>query len=118
MYGGSGPPIWGINFRRTVKWKNELSVLPRVPAAYGMGGIFRASVAATLVGLETPEQSMNLELKPYVASSLTTDRVAADPFSNDFGKNAGFDFKYGLTRSLTWSVPSSSPAIPPCGHAC
>ena len=33
-------------------------------------------------------------------SSLTTDRTAGVPFANDPAGNAGFDFKYGLTRSL------------------
>src|SRR6267142_1161477 len=99
-YRGSGPQVWGINFRRMVKWKNETSFLTRVPRAYGHNGLFRVSSAGTLVGLETPAQSMNLELKPYVASSLTTDHAAADSYSNRFSRNAGFDFKYGLTRSL------------------
>src|SRR5499426_524750 len=99
-YRGSGPQVWGINFRRMVKWKNETSFLTRVPRAYGRDGIFRPSTGGTLVGLETPAQSMNLELKPYVVSSLTTDHAAAAPFDNRFSRNAGFDFKYGLTRSL------------------
>ena len=99
-YRGSGPQVWGINFRRMVKWKNEVSFLTRVQRAYGRNGIFRASTAGTLVGLETPAQSMNLELKPYVVSTLTTDHAAATPFSNRFSPNAGFDFKYGLTRGL------------------
>ena len=99
-YRGSGPQVWGINFRRIVKWKNEISFLTRVPRAYGRDGIFRPSTAGTLVGLETPAQSMNLELKPYVVSSLTTDHAAVASFDNRFSRNAGFDFKYGLTRSL------------------
>jgi hypothetical protein len=99
-YRGSGPQVWGINFRRIVKWKNETSFLTRVPRAYGHNGIFRASTAGTLVELETPAQSKNLELKPYVVSSLTTDHAAAAPFDNRFSPNAGFDFKYGLTRGL------------------
>src|SRR5262245_53315748 len=99
-YRGSGPQVWGINFRRIVKWKNETSFLTLVPRAYGHNGIFRPSSGGTLVGLETPAQSMNLELKPYVVSSLTTDHAAAAPFDNHFSRNAGFDFKYGLTRSL------------------
>ena len=33
--------------------------------------------AATLVGLETPAQSKNLELKPYAVSSATTNRTGA-----------------------------------------
>jgi len=44
---------------------------------------------------------MNLELKPYVVSSLTSDRTAPASFSNKTESNAGFDFKYGLTRGLT-----------------
>ena len=99
-YRGSGPQVWGINFRRMVKWKNETSFLTRVPRAYGHNGLFRVSSAGTLVGLETPAQSMNLELKGYAVSAVTTDRAAAAPFSNRFSRNAGFDFKYGLTRSL------------------
>jgi Domain of unknown function (DUF5916) len=99
-YRGSGPQVWGINFRRMIKWKNETSFLTQVPRAYGHNGIFRASSAGTLVGLETPAQSMNLELKPYVVSSLTTDHAAAAPFDDRFSRNAGFDFKYGLTRGL------------------
>jgi hypothetical protein len=31
---------------------------------------------------------------------LTTDHAAAPSYSNRFSRNAGFDFKYGLTRSL------------------
>ena len=99
-YAGSGPQVWGINFRRSLRWANETSFLNPIPRAFGDGGIIRMSFAAALEGLETPGQSMNLELKPYVVSSLTTDRTADDPFSNRYGKDGGFDFKYGVTRGL------------------
>ena len=99
-YAGSGPQVWGINVRRIVKWKNEYSFLTGVPAAYGSGGVNRLNVAATLVGVETPLQSKNLELKPYATASLITDRSVAVPVSNDLAKNVGLDFKYGLTRGL------------------
>jgi hypothetical protein len=99
-YRGSGPQTWGINLRRLVKWKNEFSYLSLVPAALGTGGISRMASAATVVGLETPAQSKNLELKPYVVASSTTDRAGASPFDNRGQANAGLDFKYGLTRSL------------------
>jgi hypothetical protein len=99
-YRGAGPQTWGINVRRVVKWKNEASMLSRVPASF-LGGWTQMSVAGTLVGLETPAQAVNLELKPYAVSSLTTDRAARVPFSNDGKSSAGFDVKYGLTRGLT-----------------
>ena len=99
-YHGSGPQTWGINLRRFVKWKNEISYLSLVPAALGVTGVSRMASAATVVGLETPAQSKNIELKPYAVSSLTTDRTVTPAFNNDVKANAGFDFKYGLTRSL------------------
>ena len=103
-YAGSGPQVWGINLRRIVKWKNEISFLTAVPAAYGQGGVNRLNVAATLVGLETPLESKNLEFKPYATSSLVTDRTAPVPVSNDLTKSVGLDFKYGLTRGLVFDA--------------
>ncbi|MGH9254518.1 MAG: DUF5916 domain-containing protein [Vicinamibacterales bacterium] len=100
-YRSAGPQTWGINIRRIVKSKNETSTLTRVPASYGNNGVAEMAVAATLVGLETPAQSINLEFKPYAVSSLVTDRAARVPYSNDVSANAGIDVKYGLTRGLT-----------------
>ena len=103
-YRRSGPQIWGINFRRIIKRKNEFVSLAPLPATYGTAGIYQLGFAATLVGLETPAQSVNLEVKPYALLSSTTDRTAAAAFSNDLASSAGFDFKYGLTRSLIADV--------------
>ena len=52
--------IWGINFERQVKWKNERSHLVPIPAAFDRRGLLKLSFAATLVGIETPTRSMNL----------------------------------------------------------
>ena len=103
-YRAPGPQTWGINFRRQVKSKNETSMLTRVPQSYGGNGVAQMAVAATLVGVEIPAQSMNLEFKPYAAASLTTDRTARVPFANDPEGDVGIDVKYGLTRSLTADV--------------
>jgi hypothetical protein len=99
-YRGAGPQTWGINARRVVSWKNESSMLSQVPASYS-GGWTQMAVAGALEGLETPAQSLNLELKPYGVSSMTTDRAARVPFTNDVSSSGGFDLKYGLTRALT-----------------
>jgi len=100
-YAAPGAQVWGINFRRIVKWKNEYSYLTAMPASYGTGNaIGRMGSAGTLVGLETPGQSKNLELKPYAVSSVTTDNTMAVPEHGDLDGNVGFDFKYGLTRGL------------------
>ena len=100
-YRGSGPQVWGINIRRNVRWKNELSYLSAVPRQYGARGILRLSQAATLVGLEAPPTSLNLEVKPYALGSVTADRAKDPTFDSDPDGNAGFDLKYVLAQRLT-----------------
>lgn len=100
-YRGSGPQVWGINIRRNVRWKNELSYLSPVPRLYGARGILRLSQAATLIGLEAPSALLNLEVKPYAVANLKSDRAAVPPVNNHVAKNAGFDAKYAVTPSLT-----------------
>jgi hypothetical protein len=100
-YPAAGPQVWGINLRRVIKWKNEISYLVPMQRSWAGNALYHLGFTATLLGVETPAQSMNLELKPYAVSSLTSDRTAATPFNNKTESNAGFDFKYGLTRGLT-----------------
>ena len=72
---------WGLNMNRIIKRKNERTWLAPMPAAYGTG-VFRVSVAATLVGLETPPMPVNLDVKPYVIGGLTTDHLARPAYNN------------------------------------
>lgn len=100
-YRRSGPQLWGVNFRRVVKWKNETSLLTLMPASYGNAGVSQMQEAGTLVGVETPGLAKNLEIKPYALASLTTNRVGTDPFDNRGDAAFGGDAKYGITSSLT-----------------
>ena len=87
---------WGVNIRRVVRWKNEMSSLTPLPAAGGLTALFMSSLSATLVGLQAPAGSTRtLELKPYAISE-----VAGTPVSNDVTGDLGFDVKYGVTESL------------------
>ncbi|MGH9462674.1 MAG: DUF5916 domain-containing protein, partial [Vicinamibacteria bacterium] len=95
-----GAQVWGFNIRRIVTWKNERSFLAPISSQYGNQGVYRFSDAATLVGVDVPGSSRNLELKPYAVSSLTTDQNADEPYTNDPDADAGFDVKYGLTQGL------------------
>ncbi len=95
--------VWGFNARRTVRWKNEDSFLTRVPRRGGnaRGSIFLIANGATLVGLDAPPGSSNLEIKPYAVSSLSTDRQSKPIRANDPDGDLGVDVKYGLTQNLT-----------------
>jgi hypothetical protein len=93
--------IWGFQIQRFTQWKNEISTLTRLPAGLGHRGTMQVSLAATLVGLEAPAGSRNLEIKPYLVSDVASDHVATPRISNDLEGNAGIDIKYGLTQNLT-----------------
>jgi hypothetical protein len=102
----AGPnQTWGIQLRRGVRRKNEWHYINPLPLAVGGSqGVFRVSAAATLVGLDLPEASRNIEIKPYAISRLSTDRLAAPAISNDLAGEVGVDAKYGITANLTADV--------------
>src|SRR5262245_18489642 len=94
--------VWGLNVERRSRWRNEESFLTRIPASFGFNRAFmQVSYAASLVGLQVPPGSRNLEVKPYGTSRVTTDRLARPPIANDATADAGLDVKYGLTQNLT-----------------
>jgi hypothetical protein len=93
---------WGLQIRRAIRRKNEWTHLTFVPAATGgLTSIFRASAAATLVGLDLPPASKNVELKPYGISRLTTDKLKTPQVLNDLDATAGLDAKYGINANMT-----------------
>ena len=93
--------VWGFQARRTNRWKNEVSYITPVPPAFINNGHFRSSLSAAVVGLEAPPTSRLVEIKPYAIADMSSDPVAAEPFSNDFGGSGGLDVKYGITQNLT-----------------
>jgi hypothetical protein len=93
--------IWGVNFKRVVRWKNEYQYLTRIPAALGRRGINTLSSAATLVGIQPPSARRNVEVKPYGIAGLTTIRPLDAAASNDAKRESGFDVKVGVTEGLT-----------------
>jgi hypothetical protein len=97
--------VWGINIRRVIRRRNEWTHLTLLPASAGVpGGMFRLSRAGTLVGLDLPPASKNVELKPYGISRITTDRLRTPALLNDPDGDIGLDAKYGVTANLTADV--------------
>ena len=94
--------VWGLNVQRNVPRLNEHSFLAPLPAEVGQRGLFRASLAAALVGLEVPAGGRTLEIKPYAIADLSSDRARA--ISNDPGGDVGLDVKVGVTQSLVADV--------------
>ena len=96
--------VWGINFRRGIRRKNEYSNLTPLPAADGSGAWIRLSRAATLVGLEAVSEGRNLDIKPYAIGGVRTDNTVRPVVASAIDRQAGVDVKFGLTKSLTLDV--------------
>jgi hypothetical protein len=92
--------IWGFNASRTVRWQNEISVLVPVPPWRGLSSARQPQLAGTVVGIEAPSGSKNLEIKPYAVSSVTTNANVSPRIVNDVTGEIGMDLKYSLTQNL------------------
>src|SRR2546427_1938155 len=93
-----GGRIWGVNFSRRIRRKNEVDYWSPVPRVYNL---YRASLGGTLAGLPDANQGLNLRIKPWVAANATRG-VGGSAFDN--GQHLGLDAKYGVTPSLTLDV--------------
>src|SRR5687767_1219916 len=90
--------IWGINFRRLVRWKAEASFLTHISAAYARNGLYRTASAATMVGIEPPAGLRNIDVKGYALGSTLTNRAAAPVISNQGDGELGADVKWAVTQ--------------------
>jgi hypothetical protein len=90
--------IWGVNFSRHIRRKNEVDYWSPVPRVYNL---YRASMAGTLAGLPDASQGQNLRVKPWISGDVTRGLAGGD-FDPDV--HAGLDVKYGVTPSLTLDV--------------
>jgi len=92
---GSDRAVWGLNFERNIRRKNETAFWAHLGRQHD---VFRVSEAGHLVGVEPPRQR-NLQLTPYV---LSTGRENVDGSVDD--TEVGMDLKYSVTPSLTLDV--------------
>ena len=94
--------VWGIQFRRSIRHKNEWTYWTPVPQNMaGPQALNRVSSFGTVVGLDLPPAGRNLEVKPYALGKMSTDRLTNPPTSNDKDGDIGGDVKYGITANLT-----------------
>ena len=87
--------VWGVNFQRRVRRRNEDSFWAPLPRIYDLT---RVSLAGTLEGLEGVRPGNDIRVKPYVLGSSGTSRLATIGTDAD----VGVDVKFGVTSGLTW----------------
>jgi len=90
--------IWGVNFARQIRRKNEHVFWQPVPRDLGFFGIVRVSEAGDIYGLNNLKTGGNLELKPYFMGGLENDNSTG--FKTNNIKDVGLDAKVALTANL------------------
>jgi len=92
--------VWGVNFRRVIKRKNEEICFVWVPKE-DSGYVSRF---AKLLGIQGIRPGRHIEFLPYsVVQAQYSPEESGNPFEtgNKYLGNAGFDLKIGLKSNLT-----------------
>jgi Domain of unknown function (DUF5916)/Carbohydrate family 9 binding domain-like len=90
-----GDQVWGLNFFRRIRRRNEDAFWAPVPLQYR---VYKFSMAGTLEGLSDLPRGRNLWVKPYaLGKRLTGARYESSTTDGD----GGLDAKWGLTPRMT-----------------
>ncbi|MBI4463188.1 MAG: carbohydrate binding family 9 domain-containing protein [Acidobacteria bacterium] len=90
--------VWGVNFFRVIRRKNESSLWMPVPARYVIFGA-QVSRAGHLRGLEGVQPGRNLKVKPFALAGF--NQFSGPPQKTEADFDGGLDIKYGVTSGLT-----------------
>ena len=93
--------VWGINFQRTIRRKNEEQLWT---GHRRNQGLLRPQNAGILTGLVNPSQGVGLEVVPYaIAQAGKEYDDDLDQYINDKSADMGFDLNYKITSQLNAS---------------
>ena len=93
--------VWGINFMRNIRRKNEQVFWAPIEKGYGLT---RVSQAGTLTGLGGVDRGMDLRITPYVLAGGRQDRAATAGLAGSGFNDVGLDVKYGVASGLNLDV--------------
>ena len=92
--------IWGANFKRNIRRKNEQVYWSAIPQAYDLT---RVSLAGNIVGMEDLSRGMDLRVKPFLVAGGSRKQTVAQTKNASHG-DVGLDLKYGVTAGLNLDV--------------
>jgi hypothetical protein len=97
----SADQVWGINFQRHTRRKNESALWAPIPKAYSLT---RVSMAGELHGLSDISRGLDLRLKPFLVGGVHNLHTSPTNKSTDAIRDIGLDARYGLTSGLNMDV--------------
>ena len=95
-YPAGGEQVWGVNFARNIRHRNEEAVWSPLPRQFD---IKRVSLAGELAGFAAPTKRV-FTVTPYVLGDVARDFTRPDSKTEWRGELGG-DAKIGLNQSLT-----------------
>ncbi len=93
--------VWGVNFMRNIRRKNEQVFWAPIPKGYGLT---RVSLAGTMTGMANVDRGMDLRISPYVLAGGRHDRAATAGLDGTGFNDVGLDLKYGVASGLNLDV--------------
>lgn len=93
--------VWGVNFMRNIRRKNEQVFWAPIPKAYSLT---RVSLAGMMTGISDVDRGLDLRITPYALAGGRQDRVATTALSDSGFNNVGLDVKYGVASGLNLDV--------------
>ena len=92
--------VWGVNFMRNIRRKNEQVFWAPIPKAYTLT---RVSLTGTMAGLTNVNRGMDLRITPYVLATGEQERLESRLDGTGFS-DVGLDVKYGVASGLNLDV--------------
>ena len=93
--------IWGVNFMRNIRRKNEQVFWAPIEKGYGLT---RVSQAGTMTGLAGIDRGLDLRVTPYVLTGGRQDRAVTAGLAGSGFNDVGLDVKYGVASGLNLDV--------------
>jgi hypothetical protein len=97
----SGNQVWGVNFQRHIRSKNEVVLWSPLPKAFALT---RVSLAGELHGLSDISRGLDLRLKPFFVGGAHDVQLTRAGGATDYIHDVGLDARYGLTAGLNMDV--------------
>ena len=93
--------VWGVNFMRNIRRKNEQVFWAPVPKGYDLT---RVSLAGTMTGLGGVDRGLDLRITPYLLAGGRQDRVVTAGLDGSGFNDIGLDVKYGVASGMNLDV--------------
>ena len=93
--------VWGLNFQRHIRRKNESVMWAPIPKAYTLT---KVSLAGELQGLSGISRGLDLRVKPFVVGGGRDLQLSPTVGATDAIHEIGLDARYGVTAGLNMDL--------------